>query len=107
MQLFGGLDENVQNENTEPESAMDDEGVGLCKEHYGAWYRHAHPFQSKGKTCDNNIIVMSKSRACPQPSVIQKHLKENTDFLGHISYEDRVCYACYRSHLVTIKHLNI
>lgn len=49
---------------------------------------------------------MSKSRACPQPNVIQKYFKENTDFLGYISNEDRVCYACYGSHLVTIKHLN-
>ena len=101
--FFGGL---VENESTESVSAMDGEGLGLCKEHYGVWYRHTHPFQTKCKTCEKNMSDMSKSRACPQPIVIQKYLQENTDFSGYISNEDRVCYACYRSHLVTIKHLN-
>ena len=49
---------------------------------------------------------MSKSRACPQPDVIQKYLRENTEFSGEICNDDRVCYACYKSHLITIKHLN-
>ena len=96
---------SAQNENTEPESAMD-EGAGLCKEHYGAWYRHINPFHTKCKTCDKTITDVSKSRACPEPDLIQKHLQENTDFSGQISTEDRVCYACYRSHLFIIKHLN-
>ena len=96
---------NAQNENTEPESATD-EGAGLCKEHYGAWYRHINPFHTKCKTCDKTITDVSKSRACPEPDLIQKHLQENTDFSGQIRTEDRVCYACYRSHLFIIKHLN-
>ena len=33
-------------ESTESVSAMDGEGLGLCKEHYGVWYRHTHPKQS-------------------------------------------------------------
>ena len=49
---------------------------------------------------------MAKSRACPQPNVIQKYLKKNADFSGYIINENRVCYACYQSHLVTIKRLN-
>ena len=49
-----------------------------------------------------SVVTMtdvSKSCACPEPDLIQKHLQENTDFSGQISTEDRVCYACYRSHL--------
>ena len=61
-------------------------------------------FQSKCKTCDKNMTDMSKSRACPQPDIIQKYLRENTEFSGEICNDDRVCYACYKS--ISIKHLN-
>ena len=92
--------------NNQPESEVNEQGAGLCKEHYGAWYRLIHPFQTKCTTCDKNMTDMSKSRACPQPDIIQKYLRENTDFSGEITNNNRVCYACYKSHLVTIKLLN-
>ena len=96
-----------ENVSIQPESALgEEEGVGLCKEHYGAWYRYKHPFQSKCRTCDKNMTDMSKSRACPQPDIVQKHLRENTDFSGEITSDDRVCYACYKSHLIIIKLMN-
>ena len=94
--FFSGQDENI---NIQPESAVHEEGVGLCKQHYGTWYRHIHPFLSKCKTCDKNMTDMSKSHACPQPDIIQKYLRENTEFSGEICNDDRVCYACYKSHL--------
>ncbi len=50
---------------------------------------------------------MSKSRAYPQPDNIQKYLRDNTDFSGEIASDDRVCYACYKSHLIIIKLMNI
>ena len=103
MQFFSGQDENVS---VQPESGAGGEGVGLCQEHYGAWYRHKHPFQSKCRTCDKNMTDMSKSRACPQPNIIQKYLRENTEFSGEITTDDRVCYACYKSHLIIIKLIN-
>ena len=89
--FFSGQDENVS---IQPESGAGEEGVGLCQEHYGAWYRHKHPFQSKCRTCDKNMTDISKSRACPQPDIIQKYLRENTEFSGEIATDDRVCYAC-------------
>ena len=52
---------------------------------------------------DSNI---SKSRPYPQPSLIHNFLRENTDFSGEIGTNDRACYTCYKSHLVTIKHIN-
>ena len=85
--FFSGQDENV---NIQPESVVKEEGVGLCKEHYGAWYRHIHPFQTKCKTCDWNMTDISKSRTCPQPNIIQKYLRENTEFSGEIADDDRV-----------------
>ena len=101
--FFRGQDENM---NIQLESMVNEEGVSLCKEHFGAWYRHIHPSQSKCKTCNKNITDMSKSRACPQPDIIQKCLRENADFSGEIANDDRVCYACYKSHLIIIKLLN-
>ena len=49
---------------------------------------------------------ISKSRTCPQPQVIQKYLRDNTDFVGEICTDDKVCYTCYKSHLIIIKHIN-
>ena len=83
-------------------------GVPLCTEHYGAWYRHAHasPSHKHCKTCGKLLTDMSKSRPYPQPKLIQQFLAQNTDFSGEINLDDRACYSCYKSHLVTIRHLN-
>lgn len=97
---------HTNNVNVQLESSMHDEGVGLCKEHYGQCYRHFHPFQTKCKTCEKNMAEMSKSRTCPQPKVIQKYLTDNTDIVGEICTDDKVCYTCYKSHLIIIKHIN-
>ena len=66
--IFSGLDVHVNVQ------VVNEEGVGLCKEHYGAWYRHVHPFQTKCKTCYKNMTVLSKSRTCAQPDVVLKYL---------------------------------
>ena len=92
----------VHIENTEPS----DEGTALCIEHYGALYRHLNPFNKKCRTCDKTLNDLTKSRKCPEPELIAKFLQQNTEFSGHISTEDRVCYACYRAHLVIIKHMH-
>ena len=39
----------------------------------------------------------------PQPEVVKKHLRENTDFDGRINDHDKACYACYRAQLVILK----
>ena len=48
----------------------------------------------------------TKSRKCPDPTLIQRFLQQNIDFTGQISIEDRICYVCYKAHLVIIKHTN-
>ena len=35
--------------------------------------------------------------------MVVKHLRENTDYDGHINDHDKLCYACYRAHLVILK----
>ena len=94
--------------NTPPSACSEnsDQGAGLCAEHYGAFYRHLNPPNRKCKTCDKPLTDPLKSRKCPKPKLIQQFLERNTDFFGEINADDRVCYACYRAHLFTIKHLN-
>ena len=87
------------------QSLVHDDGTGLCKEHYGACYRYNNPLLKKCKTCDRIIVDVSKAWACHEPQVIKQFLKDNTDFSGDISVNDRVCYACYKSQLFTIKGL--
>ena len=62
---------------------------------------HVQAHSSKCKTCDKNMTDMSKSRACPQPHIIQKYLGDNTEFSGEICSNDRICYAWYKSHIIT------
>ena len=94
--------------NTPPSACSEhsEQGVGLCAEHYGALYKHLNPPIRKCKTCDKPLTDPLKSRKCPEPTLIQQFLEKNTDYSGEISDDDRVCYACYRAHLFTIKHLH-
>ena len=86
-------------------SLVHDDGTGLCKEYYGAWYQYNNPHQKKCTTCDKIIANVSKTRACPETQLIRQFLEDNTNFFGDISANDQVCYACYKSHLFTIKRL--
>ena len=73
-------------------------------EHYGELYRHLNPFNKTCTTCDKAINDISKSRKCPEPELIQLFLQQNTEFSGVINADSRVCYACYKAHLIIIKH---
>ena len=87
-------------------NSSDEESTALCLEHYGALYRHLNPLNRKCRTCDKTVNDATKTRKCPEPALIQQFLQQNTEFTGEISVEDRVCYACYKAHLVTIKHMH-
>ena len=62
---------------------------------------HSHPSHIKCKTCGKNITDTSSDRTT---AILQKFLNENTHFTDALYPEDRVCYACHRSHLVLVKH---
>lgn len=68
IKLFCEQDENTVYNAT----VLEDDKTGLCKEHYGAWYRHKNPHQYKCKTCEKIMTDISKTRACPEPKVITK-----------------------------------
>ncbi len=82
------------------------DGCPLCQEHYGVLYRHLNPthFIKKCKTCNKLLLDLTKTRKCPEPTLVQSFLRENTEFTEEMKPDDRVCYACYKSHLVIIKH---
>jgi len=100
---------DISSENIPPVPASNEEkGYPLCKEHYGALYRQVNPthFTKKCKTCDKLLCVLNKTRKYPDPALVQSFLVQNTDFRGEITATDRVCYACYKSHLVISKHMH-
>ncbi len=52
-------------------------------------------------TCGSSLRH-TKSKTCNQPNVIELYLKEKAGFEGTIKEGDKVCYVCYRSHLVIL-----
>ena len=86
--------------------SSDEETTALCLEHYGSLYRHLNPFIRTCITCAKTVNNVTKTHKCPEPALIQQFLQQNTEFTGEIGAEDHVCYACYKAHLVTIKHMH-
>ena len=96
----------MDKENPEPiETASSNEGIPLCTYHYGILYWHLNPSHLKCKKYSKHISDITKSRAVPEPGMIGAFLSENTDSNESISSNDRVCFTCYKSHLLLLKHL--
>ena len=77
----------------------------LCKHHYHLIYNKVEPRQVHCITCGTSLRN-AKSKACPQPTIIEPYLRENMGFEGNIKESDKVCYACYRSHLIILQKRN-
>ena len=60
------------------------------------------PTQMHCVTCDMSLRH-SKTKPCPEPEIIKKYLHDNASYDGDINEHDKVCYACYRAHLVILK----
>ena len=80
--------------------------VPLCKHHYHLVYNRLEPRQEHCVTCGTSLRKQINSKICPQPAIIEQHLRENADFEGKIKEGDRVCYTCYRSHLIILQRRN-
>ncbi len=81
--------------------------VPICSYHYNAMVQaYTHATHSDCKTCGKHIRNYSKSRPVPEPVVLQHFLNTNTEFKGTFQPDDRVCYTCYKSHLIAVKHVN-
>lgn len=70
-------------------------------------HRHLNPqkYNYKCATCAISLQHPSQSgfRHCPNPTLIQEHLRKHTDFDGEIYSTDKVCDSCYRAQLEIIK----
>ena len=44
-----------------------------------------------------------KSRLCPNAKLIGEHLQESAGFEDTLISGDKVCYSCYKSHLVILQ----
>ena len=75
----------------------------LCQYHHNIVYKTLNPPPRHCATCGTAIRRKGQIKVCPNPSLIQKHLEEYAGFEGRISEKDKVCYTCYRSHLVIIQ----
>ena len=64
------------------------------------------PRQEHCVTCGTSLRRDSNPKPCPQPALIEHYLKENTGYEGCIKEGDKVCYVCYRSHLVILQQRN-
>ena len=80
--------------------------VPLCKHHYHLVYSLMQPRQEHCVTCGTSLRQDSNPKPCPQPALIEHYLKENTGYEGSIKEGDKVCYVCYRSHLVILQQRN-
>lgn len=79
----------------------------LCSSHYMQWYRYTNPRYrtSQCKTCGKNFDSFDKGRSIPELDIIQHFLQSNTEFRETLQPDDRICYTCYKSHLVIVKHM--
>ena len=80
--------------------------VPLCTHHYHLLYNLMQPRQEHCVTCGASLRRQTNPKACPQPALIERHLKETVGFEGAIRESDKVCYTCYRSHLVILQQGN-
>ena len=58
-------------------------------------------------TCGTSLRKQANStKTCPQPAIIEQHLRENAGFEGKIKEGDKVCYTFYRSYLIVLQRRN-
>ena len=69
-------------------------------------YNEVEPRQEHCVTCGTSLRKQTNSKTCPQPAIIEQHLREKAGFEGKIKEGDKVCYTCYRSHLIVLQRRN-
>ena len=74
----------------------------LCNHHYYIVYNAVQPQQTNCPTCGISLRHI-KSRPCPNAENIGEHLRDSTGFEGTLTSGDKVCYSCYKSHLVILQ----
>ncbi len=55
--------------------------------------------------CSKQFDTSDKRRSIPDLDIVQHFLQPNTEFRETLQMDDHVCYTCYKSHLVLVKHV--
>ena len=76
--------------------------VPLCKHHYHLVYNTYQPTQTHCPTC-GAVLQKQSARPCPNTERIQSYLVDKRSYEGVINNGDKVCFACYKSHLHFLK----
>ena len=74
----------------------------LCHHHYYTVYNAVQPQQSNCPTCGISLKQVN-SRPCQNAELIGEHLRDRAGFEGTLTSGDKVCYSCYKSHLVILQ----
>ena len=77
--------------------------ASFCKHHYHMVYNTYQPTQLNCQTCCA-VSRKQNARPCPDPETIRTYLEETTGYEGTLNDGDKVCFACYKSHLHILKH---
>ena len=84
--------------------------VDVCIEHYKVIHRSLPANQelydhSKHKctVCNKQIQSIRNHRYCPNPELINHHLKNHTDFEGNLDSTTIICRTCHNSHHIILK----
>lgn len=75
----------------------------LCSHHYHLVYNLLNPPRQMNCAVCSLSFKHTQYRSCPQPDTIERHLRETIGFDKHIGPEDKICYSCYKSHLVILQ----
>ena len=76
--------------------------AAFCKHHYHMVYNIYQPTQTNCPTC-SAVLQKQNARLCPDVKTIRTYLAENTGYEGTLNENDKVCFACYKSHLHILK----
>ena len=79
------------------------EPTPLCETHYRTLHKILQPQNYQWQCSVYMGIRGTKFHSCPNPTFIESHLKQNTNFQGSINSTDKVCLSCYRAHLIILK----
>ena len=74
----------------------------LCKGHYHTVYFSVQPQQTNCATCGMSLKHV-RCRPCPNAEVVGTHLRNSAGYEGNLSNGDKVCYSCYKSHLILLQ----
>ena len=74
----------------------------LCNHLYYMVYNAVQPQQTNCPTCGISLKQVT-FRPCPNAQVIREHLQESAGFEGTLGTGDKVCFSCYKSHLIILQ----